>query len=228
MKEEIGNLVHPVFNYALRLKERMARGDSADLETEQATLKGLLLSDREARQVADYGGDRGFDVSSIGRTIEGRRGADGFLGIRYALVCWLDEVFILDSPWSQLWNEHKLETALYGTNLRADLFWEQARRAESRPGGDALEVFFLCVVLGFRGEMRNNPEGLRAWREAAESQISQNQAREWAGPPDAQPSIDVPPLHGAQRFRSMALTFGVAVLLLIPAAMFYLVLQFRQ
>ena len=49
MKEEIANLVHPVFNYGLRLKERLARGEASDMETEQATLKGLLLGENEAQ-----------------------------------------------------------------------------------------------------------------------------------------------------------------------------------
>jgi type VI secretion system protein ImpK len=223
MRKEIADLVYPVFTYALRVKEQLARGESLSLSREQAALKGLLKSDSEARRWSDYSGEQ-----SVSTSIAGRGSSSAFLGIRYALVCWLDEIFILDSPWRKEWNENKLETALYGTNIRNENFWEQVKRAEARSGSDALEVFFLCVMLGFRGEMRQNPEGLRAWREAAESQISQNQAREWAGPPDAQLSFDAPPLHGAQRFRSMALTFGVAVLLLIPAAMFYLVLQFRR
>jgi type VI secretion system protein ImpK len=223
MRKEIADLVYPVFTYALRVKTQLARGESLALQKEQAALKGLLKSDSEARRWGDYSGEQSTSASI------GSRGASNtFLGIRYALVCWLDEIFILDSPWKSEWTENSLEVNLYGTRDRSEKFWEQARRAEARPGSDALEVFFLCVMLGFRGEMRSNPEGLRTWREAAESQISQNQAREWAGPPDAQPSIDVPPLHGARRFRSMALTFGLAVLLLIPAAMFYLVYQFRQ
>ena len=72
-----------------------------------------------------------------------------FLGVRYGLTCWLDELFILYSPWERLWNERKLEASLYGTNDRAWRFWEQARLAESRAGSSALEVFYLCVILGF-------------------------------------------------------------------------------
>src|SRR5207253_1176639 len=136
VRDDIGNLVHQVFSHALRLKERLAKGEQADLETEQAMLKGMLLSDHEARRFADYGGDRGLDLSSVSRTMEGRRGAEGFLGIRYALACWLDEIFILDSPWEAVWENHLLERALYGSRDRAWLFWEQARRAEARAGGD--------------------------------------------------------------------------------------------
>jgi type VI secretion system protein ImpK len=223
MRKEIADVVYPVFTYALRVKDQLARGESLSLSREQSVLRGLLKSEAEARRWSDYSGEQ-----SVSASVAGRGSSSSFLGIRYALVCWLDEIFILDSPWKSEWTENSLEVALYGTRDRAEKFWEQARRAEARSGSDALEVFFLCVMLGFRGEKRNNPEELRAWRESAESQISHNQAREWVGPADADPKIDVPPLRGAQKFRSMALTVGVAILLLIPAAMFYLVLRVGQ
>jgi type VI secretion system protein ImpK len=222
MRKEIAGLVYPVINYALRLKERVNRGEDLSLTNEQGELKGLLKSESAARRWGEFAGDApaggGFDDG-------GRGPAEQFLGIRYALTCWLDEIFILDSPWRAEWNERKLEAALYGSNDRAWKFWDQARKAEARPEKDALEVFFLCVMLGFRGDLRDDPEALRAWREAAEAQIGR--PREWVGPPDAQLPPDVPPLEGAQRFQRMALAVGAAVLLLIPAAMFYLVMQFR-
>jgi hypothetical protein len=80
----------------------------------------------------------------------------GFPGIGFLLACWLDELFILNSPWGRAWNEAKLESALYGTNHRAVAFWEVAvaadRHAEVDPAAaDAVEVCYLCVALGFRG-----------------------------------------------------------------------------
>src|SRR5262245_6770081 len=106
MRKEIADLVYPVFSYALRVKEQLARGESPSLSREQAALKGLLKSDNEARRWSDYSGEHSVSTSVAGR------GSSAFLGIRYALVCWLDEIFILDSPWRQEWNENKLETAL--------------------------------------------------------------------------------------------------------------------
>src|SRR5262249_62306200 len=117
---------------------------------------------------------------------------EAFLGIRYALVCWLDEIFILDSPWASEWNERKLEEGLYGTNDRAWKFWEQARKAEARPGTDALEVYYLCVVLGFRGDLRNAPERLAGWRNTIESRIAKGQGQERQGPPGRTQPLDVP------------------------------------
>jgi type VI secretion system protein ImpK len=135
MQEEIANLVHPVLACGLRLKERLQQGDKPLLDVEQATLKGLLLSEAEARRWTSFGGEAGAGgPGELAAPGAGRRGGEQqFLGIRYALVCWLDELFTLDSPLAGAWNERKLEVALYGTNDRAWKFWDQARRAETLP-----------------------------------------------------------------------------------------------
>jgi type VI secretion system protein ImpK len=228
MRDDIANLVHPVFNYGVRLKERVARGEATDMDTEQATLKGLLLGETEARRVADYGGDRSIDQSTMGgRALDpSRRSSESFLGIRYALVCWLDEIFIVDSPWGPEWNEHKLESMLYGTNDRAWAFWEQARKAESRPGGDALEVYFLCVMLGFRGEYREQPDRLQAWVAATQSRIAKGMAQEMQLPPELDPPVYVPPRYWRDRMQRMVVVAAVVALCLIPVVAFVLVNQF--
>src|SRR4051812_28490812 len=128
MHQALADLVHPVLYNGLALKERLERGEEADFATERGYLKGLLLTEVEAQRVPDFGGDleqHGLDGD------RGQRGR-GFLGIRYALACWLDEIFVLDSPWGQQWNEQKLEAELYGSNDRAWKFWDQAHRAEQR------------------------------------------------------------------------------------------------
>jgi type VI secretion system protein ImpK len=210
MQESIAHLVHPIFGYGLQLKERLDRGETLVFEIEQAALKGLLLSEIEARRWPDFGGDGSGEG-------EGRnRGAQQFLGIRYAMVCWLDELFILDSPWSTRWNERKLEAALYGTNDRAWKFWEQAKLAEARGGRDALEVFFLCTMLGFRGEVVEEPERLRAWVAAARTQIARGKGQEWTPPPELVPPSHVPPLAGRKKILRMVATGAVLLVILVP------------
>src|SRR5262245_45112757 len=155
MNEKISRQVHQVLGYGLELKERLARGERPHFETEQAKLKGMLLGDSELRYQTDYAGEGSAPAAAgnIRNTQGGLRGAEPFLGIRYALSCWLDEIFIADSPWSAAWTEQMLEVALYGgASQRAWRFWEQAKKAEARPGADALEAFLWCVMLGFRGE----------------------------------------------------------------------------
>src|SRR4051794_7541778 len=127
MRDEIASLVNPVISHGLRLKERLERGENVDFYNEQQQFKGMLLGELEARRVADYGGDMG--TGSVSARGGGRRSPDSFLGIRYILACWLDEIFIIDSPWEAMWNERKIEEALYGTNDRAWMFWEQAQLA---------------------------------------------------------------------------------------------------
>jgi type VI secretion system protein ImpK len=208
MQESIAQLVHPVFAYGLRLKESLARGEEPAFEIEQAALKGLLLSEIEARRWADFGGDG--DGSGRGR------GEQAFLGIRYALVCWLDEIFIADSPWSTRWNERKLEVALYGTNDRAWKFWEQAKLSEARAGRDAIEVFFLCVMLGFRGELADQPERLSGWVAAARTQLGRAKGHDWVAPPELEPPSNVPPLTGRARLSRMAVSGAVLLMVLVP------------
>jgi len=199
MRAEIARLVHPVIAYGLHLKERLRKGEELDMATEMTALRGLLLSEEQARQWPDFGGD----------------GTGHFLGVRYALACWLDENFILDSPWGQAWNDRKLEDALYHSNDRAWKFWEQAERASDRP--DALEVFYLCMLLGFRGECVENPARLAEYRRAWEKMFQHLQQKGPELPPDSRPALNVRPLHGRDRFNKMILAWAVALLILIPA-----------
>jgi type VI secretion system protein ImpK len=224
MRDDIADVVHPVFMYGLRLKERLERGERPDLSAEQAALKGLLGSQHERQRLPEFSGDQ-VESSVVGLTRSGESSArrdEAFLGVRHALVCWLDEMFILDSPWASEWNEQKLEEALYGSNDRAWKFWEQARKAEARPGTDALEVYYLSVVLGFRGDLRNAPERLKSWRDTVESRIAKGQGREWQGPPEREPPINVPPLHGRERLQRMMIAAWAVLGVLIMAGSFFL------
>jgi type VI secretion system protein ImpK len=205
MRAEIARLVHPVIAYGLRLRERLDRGEVPDLLTEQAALRGMLFSEGPARQWPDFGGD----------------GTGHFLGVRYALVCWLDEIFILDSPWTTQWNERKLEEALYQTNDRAWKFWEQAERAADRP--DALEAFYLCVILGFRGIYREDPARVSEYRRNWEKVFHQVQQKGPTMPPDSKPAMNVRPMRGRDRFQKVVMAWAVAMLIVLPVLTAYVV-----
>src|SRR5262245_19094635 len=114
MRDEIANLVYPVLLHGIGLKAKLERGLRPTLAAEQAALKGLLGSGTHA---PPFGAERDPNTTM---------GRERFLGIRYALACWLDEIFI-DSPWKREWDENKVESALYQTNIRHRNFWEQAR-----------------------------------------------------------------------------------------------------
>jgi type VI secretion system protein ImpK len=200
MTKNFRSIIQPIIMAALDLKDRLDRGGTPDIETEQARLIGLLQSDLEARRIPEFGGD------------------GNYLGARYALVSWIDELLIVYSPWADLWNRRKLEVALYGgTSERAWKFWEQAEMArKGRTASlDAIEVFYLSVMLGFRGKYLNDPAKLKTWVDAVGAQVAS--AKEWAAPNDLGVTTNVTPLLGRDRYRGRLLVRGGVAFALVLA-----------
>ncbi len=217
MRDDIANLVYPVISHGLALKARLARGERPSIQTEQAALKGLLGS---ATQASPWGTDGApVHMSTAGR--------GAFLGIRYALTCWLDEVFVTDSPWGQQWNEQKLEQQLYHSNLRYEKFWEQAQLAEAMPGGDAHEAFLLCALLGFRGRLGEEPDRLRQWVDTARARLGNTQNTGAPAVPEGTMEANVPILPWVDRYQQMIKVCSVGALCLVPIFAFLLVLLLR-
>ncbi len=231
MQEELGNLVYPILSRALDVKDRLVKGEPLHLDAEQAALKGLLLTELEARRWADFGGEEERALTRVLQTAPGQpqpERAPTFLGARYALACWLDELFIVHSGWGEEWNERKVEVALYGSNDRAWKFWEQARLAETQPTTDALEVYFLCVTLGFRGELSDRPDRLHAWIAANQARLTRVGPEDWPHPPELDPPTHVPPLRGRARLGRVIYFGGLALLLVLPVVVFSLVQRLGQ
>jgi type IV/VI secretion system ImpK/VasF family protein len=222
MRPDLAELVYPVFREGLRLKERLKSGEALEWHREQARLKDLLLSDTAAQDRKDFGSDaQGVSWTGTLAGDSGRCRPDQFLGVRYALACWLDEIFILDSPWAGPWSEHRLEWALYQSNDRAWLFWEQARLAEDRPAADALEAFYLCVMLGFRGDYREDRAELKAWAARTATRLAAIEGPVF--PPGKEPTPNVPPIHGGASLQRMILVAAACVLVVLPLLAFALV-----
>jgi len=206
MRDELAKLVYPTLAYGLKVRDALQKGETLDFDKEQAAFRGLLQTREAARRWPDYSGD-----------------GEQFLGVRYALTCWIDEIFIDGTRWAQTWNEKKLETSLYGSNDRAYNFWEQAKIAEARSEIDALEVFYLCMMLGFRGDLTGAPERVLDRRDAWEAQFGQRRARQWNSPPELPPRTHVPPLTGRDKFRKALMILGIVVAILIPIGTFSLI-----
>jgi type VI secretion system protein ImpK len=227
MREEIANLVFPLLEYGLELKERLQKNEPLSFSAEQSKLKAMLKSDLEARAWPDYGGEASADHALGAFPRAGARAPlpNQFLGIRYALVCWLDEIFSLDSNWAEQWENNALEFELYNTRDRAWRFWEpQAELAATR--SDALEAFLLCVVLGFRGNRRDQPDRLLRWVKDNQRRIARYQSE--TRPPEVHglpPLTNVPPRQALEKFQRMGQVWGVVLLLVIPVATFTLVLN---
>jgi type VI secretion system protein ImpK len=223
MHETVANLVEPVLEYGLSLRDRVAAGAALSLDADQAALKQLLQSDAEACRWPDYGGDNDANKVRSQETM-----SEGFLGIRYALTCWLDELFIRGSPWGNAWAHRNLETSLYGTRDRSWKFWQQAHLAEARQGTDALEAFYLCAMLGFRGEMEKAPEKLRTWIAATKGRLAQERPGAWRPPSGREPATHVPPLRGREKLQRMLLICGMTLLVLVPMAVFFVARNLEQ
>lgn len=207
MNEAYADYVYPVIAQGLRLRAQLERGQEPDLEIAQRDLVAALDGRRE-----DTEGIQAPRTDIFGD------GPD-WLGLRYALVCWLDEIFTDEtSPWEPSWNPQALEVRLYGTRDRAWKFPMQSELALRTRGVDVVETFFLLWMLGFRGRLRDNPEKLaREHVEPARKAIDRARGGEWPAPAQREPRSYVPPLSGRERFNQMILVWVVTALPLIIA-----------
>jgi type VI secretion system protein ImpK len=211
MRDDLADVVFPVLAHGLRTLERLRDGEKLDMAAVQSELRTLLKTAAEAQRYPDYAGD-----------------GEHFLGVRYALACWLDEVFIRDSPWRGPWTERQMEWSLYGTNDRAWKFWKQADIAEARQGTDALEAYYLCAMLGFRGELSDQTNEFLDRCSRYKDQISRTQSVEFPGPQELQPEPNNAPRHGREKLRRVLIWSSVALGVLIFAAVFLLIYNLRS
>jgi type VI secretion system protein ImpK len=185
MTPPFAKAVDPVFLYVLGLLERIGSGQDPAPDKERLFIRGWIDQ------------------------------ADGLLGqsadwqfAKYALVTWIDEVLI-EAPWTgrDWWNENALEVELFNTRLANEQFYMRAKEAGTLPRRDALEVFYVCVVLGFRGlyrdafvaatlaEPRGLPPDLEAWARQTSMAIRLGQGRPTIAESGA-PGLGAPPLEG--------------------------------
>ena len=149
MRAEIARLVYPVIACGLNVKERLARGDDLDVSMEQMNLKTLLLS----RQQCSNG-------PTLGATAAATSSACATLG----LLAGRD--FILDSSWSEVWKARQLGACAVRHQRSGLEVLEQADRAGVRQM--VLETFYLCMLLGFRGNYVDDPVCLADYRRTGE------------------------------------------------------------
>lgn len=84
---------------------------------------------------------------------------DELQAARFGLVAWIDETIVRSSwPGRDDWILNLLQTQLFGTNRAGNEFYDhlEALRPEMVR---AREIFFLCLALGFEGQMVGNEAG---------------------------------------------------------------------
>jgi len=179
MSPEFAAAFDPVILEVLSLVERARTGTAGRPVEEHARIRGVL--------------DQGAAL------MPGTRSRDWELA-SYALVALLDELLIVDIPWKgqAWWENNALEVEIHRTRNRATEFYSRAEEAVGLASRDALEVFIMAVVLGFRGIFRDQQPALRQWLRTQENMVRVGEAR--APLPDTAAELSgAPPLSGGVR-----------------------------
>jgi type VI secretion system protein ImpK len=139
----------------------------------------------------------------------------------YAVVAFLDES-ILNSkdPVSAMWSGQSLQQELSYTHLAGEQFFVYAQQLLSRPDSaetaDILEVFYLCLLLGYRGRYALADKGeLGVIMRAIRDKIQRCRGNAPISP-NAMLPLDPPqPKHVDPWLRPLVLASGLAALLAI-------------
>jgi type VI secretion system protein ImpK len=125
---------------------RSGKQVAADAESFRAQLRQLVAAGQQEARRAGYPDE---DVNLA----------------LFAVVALVDES-VLNSPHPMFadWSRRPLQEELFSTNLAGELFFDYAHQALERRDGanpaalaDLLEVFALCLLLGFRGRYTHAP-----------------------------------------------------------------------
>jgi type VI secretion system protein ImpK len=81
--------------------------------------------------------------------------SEDIVNSRYALAAFVDEA-ILRSQWTgrEQWADNPLQLQLFETYLAGEGFFERLEnlRARGESAADVLEIYYLCLALGFEGK----------------------------------------------------------------------------
>ncbi len=74
---------------------------------------------------------------------------------KYALAAFMDET-VLNCRWpfKERWADNPLQLEFFGTYLAGEIFYDKLDEIRQRPEAhpDLLEIYYLCMLLGFRGK----------------------------------------------------------------------------
>jgi type VI secretion system protein ImpK len=178
MKDTIRNVSKRLGRRGLTARERPTNERVYQVCAEVLCTAARLTLDATLPAAAEF---RQRTIASLDRMVsDGRRLgiADADLAeARYALVAFIDEQ-IVHSDWAGRigWMSRPLQLELYGENTAGENFFVRLR-ALLRAGGRsaAVEVYYLCLLLGFRGAHRDGaqPGALAQLTRAARDQLEQ-------------------------------------------------------
>ncbi|MFN7291627.1 MAG: DotU family type IV/VI secretion system protein [Pirellula sp.] len=210
MGTQLSRVVDPIFAIGISLLERIERNISFDYEREHAAI---------------------LEQFARGDSLAGEDGA--WRLARYALAVWIDEI-CLSLPWngSEWWQSNILEMEIFQSRICNVRFFELAKQAASYRDRQALDVFYCCVVLGFRGMYASSeclpnqssvgefPATLQNWLEWASRLLNANTTPSYQLGPN-RIVAGAPPLSG--RRQQVVWTAAAAMLFALNVALASLV-----
>jgi type VI secretion system protein ImpK len=137
---------------------------------------------------------------------------------RYALVAFLDEQ-VLKSNWPGRaeWMGHPLQLELYNEFTAGENFFNRMRTLLQQGGcSPALEIYYLCLMLGFRGAygISGDHRSLASFHDAARQRV----VTAWPVGPKLGPRAEPPDRLSARRAKNwplIAVVIGSLVLALL-------------
>jgi type VI secretion system protein ImpK len=192
------------FTVAVRLRtNRQVAADAASFRTHVKSLLGA--ADREARA-------RGFDAESVKLAV-------------YAYIAFLDET-VLNSTQAMFadWTRQPLQEEIFGEHVAGENFFrflgDLLGRQDSAPLADLLEVYQLCLLLGFRGKYgASDPSSLQGLMLSVQQKIQRIRGTRAGFPPTWRlPQDEVVELSADPWMRRLGFFAGAAFVL--AAALF--------
>ncbi len=110
--------------------------------------------------------------------------ADSAVAARYLLCSVVDEV-VLNTPWGagSGWSQHSLLSIFHQETSGGEKCFVILNKLQEAPAShlDLLELFYLCISLGFQGKYRVIPRGYEQLEQVRDNlyQIIENQRPEW-------------------------------------------------
>jgi type VI secretion system protein ImpK len=140
----------------------------------------------------------------------------------FAVVAFLDEsVLNLQNPVFAGWPRKPLQEEMFGGHVAGEIFYQSLQRllerSESAQLADVLEVFHLCVLLGYRGKYGAGGQAeLKSQMDAVAQKIRRIRKDPGTLSPDWAPAAGVVVAAGVDRlFRPMLIAAAACVLLVL-------------
>jgi len=199
--ENLALIFQEAITAIVRLRANRQPVTSADVF--RAQMRQLLsMADQEAR--------------NCGYTAEDARLAS------FAVVAFLDEsVLNLQNPVFAGWPRKPLQEEMFGGHVAGEIFYQSLQRllerSESPQLADVLEVFHLCVLLGYRGKYGAGGQAeLKSQMDAVAQKIRRIRKDSGTLSPDWAPASGVVVAAGVDRlFRPMLMAAAACVLLVL-------------